>query len=72
MHQDDIMNVSFEEYKSFEIQLHHELMNSCRKFIGRLNIVSILGILEIVKQEAIELESATRTSYKDEEVENKQ
>ena len=61
---------SLEDYKANEIQLHRELMNSCRKYINRLGIVSIVGILDVVKQEVIELERATRNSYQNEE--NKQ
>ena len=48
-----------EEYKNYEIELHRELMNSCRKYIKKLSIFSILGILDYLKQEAVELESAT-------------
>lgn len=56
---EDVAN-TLEEYRNYEIQLHHELMNCCRKYISKVTIVSILGILDIVKQEAIELEQATR------------
>lgn len=56
---EDVSN-TLEEYRNYEIQLHHELMSSCRKYINKVTIVSILGILDIVKQEAIELEQATR------------
>ena len=62
---EDVAN-TLEEYRNYEIQLHHELMNSCRKYIGKVTIVSILGILDIVKQEAIELEQATRGSVQQE------
>lgn len=51
---------TLEEYQINETQLHRELMNSCRKYINQLSIVSILGILDIVKQEAIDLEKATK------------
>lgn len=57
----------FKEYKNYEIQLHRELMNSCRRYINKLSIVSILGILDFVKQEAIELERATRSSFREEQ-----
>ena len=55
-------NVSgtLKDYKTYEIQLHRELINSCRKYSNSLSIVSILGILDIVKQETIELEHATK------------
>ncbi len=54
-----------EEYKNYEIEFHRELMNSCRKYIKKLSIYTILGILDFVKQEAIELENATSHDLKD-------
>ena len=51
---------SLKDYKTYEIQLHRELINSCRKYLKSLSIISILGILDIVKQETIELEQATK------------
>jgi len=51
---------ALKDYKTYEIQLHRELMNSCRKYKNHLSIVSILGILEIVKQETVDLERATQ------------
>ena len=50
------------DYKNYEIQLHRELINSCRKYSNTLSIVSILGILDIVKQETVELEHATKNT----------
>ena len=38
----------FEEYKNMEINLHRDLMNSCRKYFNDLSIVSIVGILELL------------------------
>jgi hypothetical protein len=55
------------EYKKYEIQLHRELINSCRRYIGKLNIVSIIGILELVKHESIEIEYATKLKIEKEE-----
>ena len=61
---------TLEEYRELETRLHHELMNTCRKYIYELGIVSIMGILDIVKQETIELEKATRRNPKKEEFES--
>ncbi len=61
------INQSLENYKNLEIQLHRELMNSCRKYITRLNIVSIVGIIELLKQETIELEKATKKNIEHED-----
>lgn len=64
MFPDQDVGNSLEEYRSIELKLHGELMNVCRKYLNKLSIVSILGILEIVKQESIELEQATRQDIK--------
>jgi hypothetical protein len=58
---------SLKEYRSSEADLHIELMNICRKYMSKLGIISIMGILDIVKQETIELEKATRKSVKNTE-----
>ena len=60
MYPDGNIGTTLEDYKAYEIQFHRELMNVCRKYINNLSVVSILGIFDIVKQEAIELEQATR------------
>ena len=51
---------TFNEYRNYEIKLHSDLMNVCRGYLKKLSIISIVGILEIVKLETIELEQATR------------
>ena len=60
---DEQTNSSYKNYNDLEIQFHRELMNSCRKYITHLNIVSIVGIIELVKQETIELEKATNKKF---------
>ena len=50
------------EHKELEAILHRELMNYLRKHLNRLGIVSVIGIMDIVKQEIIELEKATKRS----------
>lgn len=64
-----IDNRTLKEYRALETELHRELMKICREYINDLGIVSILGILDIVKQETIELEKATRKIMKSEETE---
>jgi len=54
------------EYKDYEIQLHRELMNICRKYINNLSIVTVIGTLDYVKQEVVELERATKQTLHDE------
>lgn len=54
-------------YKDYEIQLHRELMNIGRKYLNNLSIVTIIGTLDYVKQELVELERATKKTLHDEE-----
>jgi hypothetical protein len=53
-----------EEFKNYEIELHREIMGSCRKYIKKISIFSITGILDYVKQEVVELENATSQNFK--------
>lgn len=62
-------DITLEKYRALEVEFHIELMKICRKYINELGIVSILGILNVVKQETIELERATKRDIKDEEPE---
>ena len=62
--------LTLREYRSAEIKLHSELMKTCRSYINELDIISIIGILDIVKQETIELEGATRRNIQVEEPES--
>lgn len=56
---------SLEEYRVAETELHTELMGITRRYISKLGIVSLMGILDIVKQETRELEKATRKNLDD-------
>lgn len=62
-------DMTLEKYRALEVEFHIELMKICRNYINELGIVSIIGILDIVKQETIELESATKRDIKAEEPE---
>jgi len=53
---------SLKDYRQLESTLHRDLMNCSRKYLNDLGIVSIVGIMDIVKQEIIELEKATKKS----------
>ena len=59
--QQDIFN-PLDEYRKFEKNLRLELMNVCRRYIQRLSIVSIMGVLDLVKQETLELEKVTKSN----------
>ena len=67
MYPGDIAGRTLDEYRQLEVRLHLELSNACHKYISKLGIISITGILDIVKQEAIELERATKKTFKKEE-----
>ena len=58
--------IPLDQHRQLESQLHLELANACRKYMSKLGIVSIIGLLDIVKQESIELERATKRSLKSE------
>jgi len=69
MNQVDFEEITLEKYRALELQMHRELMDVCRKYINELGIVSIVGIIDIVKQETVELERATSKVIKPEELE---
>jgi hypothetical protein len=49
-------DISLEEYKALETRLYGELMRSCQRYFTNLRMISILGILDFVKQEVWNLE----------------
>ena len=51
---------TLEQYAALEVGLHRDLMKICRSYMNELSIVSIMGILDIVKQETVELYRATK------------
>ena len=69
MDQNDVGGIPLDQHRQLESQLHLELANACRKYMSKLGIVSIIGLLDIVKQESIELERATKRSLKSEKPE---
>ena len=46
------------EYKALETRLYGEVLKSCRRYHNKLSIISIVGILDLVKQEMIELDKS--------------
>jgi len=51
-------------YKIIETRLYGELMKTCRRYSNELNLISILGIVEMVKQEMTELDKTNRAFTK--------
>ena len=60
MFSNDEVCETLKDYRERKVQFHGELLGICREYLNKLSIVSIIGIIEIVKQEAIELDKATR------------
>jgi FMN-dependent NADH-azoreductase len=58
--QQNIIN-PLNEYRQNEKNLRLELMNVCKKYIPRISITSIMGVLDLVKQETLELEKVTKS-----------
>ncbi|UCD13523.1 MAG: hypothetical protein JSW60_08200 [Thermoplasmatales archaeon] len=52
----DYEDLPKDKYKTLETRLYGELMRSCQRYSTKLRIISILGILDFVKQEIMNLE----------------
>ncbi|MCJ7571660.1 MAG: hypothetical protein MUO82_07265 [Candidatus Thermoplasmatota archaeon] len=53
-------NLSLDEYRMLKSNLHRELTNCCKKYQNKLGIVSMIGIIEIIKQEVLELQKVSK------------
>jgi len=53
------------EYSILESRLYGELMRSCQKYMSKIRIVSILGVLDFVRQDVINLEKKNRELLND-------
>jgi len=51
-----VEELQLDEYKSMETKLYGELVKSCQSYSAKLSIISVVGILDIVKQEIKDLE----------------
>jgi len=63
-------NADLKSYKIIETRLYGELTKTCRRYSSELSIISILGILDIVKQEMIELDKTGRSFSKTQALDN--
>jgi len=61
-----VIGLSLDDYKALEAKLYGELMKACRRYSNDLSIISVLGILDIVKQEVSELDKTHRKIMKGE------
>ena len=55
-----IEEMSVKEYKTIETRLYGELMKTCRRYTNDLHLISLLGILDIVKEEIRDLDKTGR------------
>lgn len=53
-------DMSDDEYSVLESRLYGELMRSCQKYMSKIRIISILGVLDFVRQDVINLEKKNR------------
>ena len=51
-----VEKLQLDEYKSMETKLYWELVKSCQSYSVELSIISIIGILDLVKQEIKDLD----------------
>ena len=65
-------DLSAEEYKTLETKLYGELMRSCQRYGTKLRIISILGILDFVKQEIMDFEKENMKFMNDESPERQE
>ncbi|MEF8879583.1 MAG: hypothetical protein V5A64_04245 [Candidatus Thermoplasmatota archaeon] len=63
---------SLEEYQRAESMFHTELMNVCKKYVSKLSTVSLIGVIETVKEETRELEKATKRDIDKDETGDKE
>lgn len=51
--------LQLDEYRAMETKLYGELAKSCQSYSTKLSIISVVGILDIVKQEVKDLDKET-------------
>ncbi len=56
-------NISLDAYRQAETTMHTELMNICRKYVHKLSLVSLMGVIDIVKEETRDLERHTKKDF---------
>jgi len=60
-----VEKLQLDEYKSMETKLYGELVKSCQSYSTKLSIISIVGILDLVKQEIKDLDKEKFRFMKD-------
>jgi len=55
-----MLNKPEKNIKELESSLHRELNDICKKYHKKLGLISVVGMLEIVKHETIEFERFTK------------
>jgi hypothetical protein len=62
----EINDEALNEYKALETRLYGEILKPCRRYSNKLSIISILGILDLVKQEMKDLDKENLRFMKEE------
>ena len=60
-----VEKLQLDEYKSMETKLYGELVKSCQSYSAKLSIISVVGILDLIKQEVKDLDKETFKFMKD-------
>lgn len=68
---EELSQGGYDEYKILETRLYGELIRSCQRYNTKLRLISILGILDYVKQEILDLEKENM-KFKDDKNPEKQ
>lgn len=48
------IQIDFKKHYAIELELRDDINAAIEKFVGQVSLVSVVGILEVVKQEIIE------------------
>lgn len=62
---DSCQKMQLDEYKFMETRLFGEILKSCQSYTNKISIISIFGILELVKQELKDLDKQNQQFIKD-------
>lgn len=62
---DSSQKMQLDEYKFMETRLFGEILKSCQSYSHKISIISIFGILELVKHELKDLDKQNKQFIKD-------
>ncbi len=53
-------NVDLKSYRIVETKLYGEITKMCRRYSNELSLISMLGILDVIKDEMVDLDKRNR------------